>query len=753
MRNQPYHSIAQETETSSGWDPHPQLRLWYLLGLIGVMLLGNVLRLGYIQYVIPERFDYAVDVPIQIEEQIPRRAGRILSREGLELAYDHEIYHLAVHYRWLEETPDPGWLKDQVRRRLTTSQRRNPELVAQVKEEIHQRRELLWKSIAKVTSLSPEKLQKERLAVVERVEKMKASIQKQHAGEETNTPSYRELIATNQIWDHVWKELTTPPKREVDARDLTLREELEYHRIVDYLPLEKVLQIESHPELFVGTRIGKDVERIYPHGDFASHVIGYRRPYQRPVDQAVKSAATTETTETKELNSLDAPIEQEWVGIAGLEASINSQISGTRGLRQITKSNKGEVLQEKIIKPMVPGEDITLTLHAGLQQRSEEIVDRLVTSPERYQLTEPTAANAEDPPPHPPASACLLAMDIRSGEILTAAVSPRPNSGLLAKGDGEYWQLLQQDPRKPLFPRMTHLEIPPGSVFKIASGIGLLEESIIKADEHFYCQGYLDRPDRNRCYVYRHFGVGHGEIDLREALSRSCNVYFFTAARKAGPEMMVDWYKRLGFGQPTGLEYATERSGRLPNPADRKHFVQGDTTGMSIGQSTLLVTPLQILRLMGVVGNNGRPVTPKLVLKTTTSPPAAESRLELASFEHEAEAPAAPLFSPQTVQEIKLAMLDCVENPRGTGYKTVRIPGVQIAGKTGTAETGRGYDHAWFAGFVPVDKPRIAFVVVLEEGGSGGADAGPVAKEFVQQMLDLNLISPTVKTAIKLNDD
>jgi penicillin-binding protein 2 len=257
--------------------------------------------------------------------------------------------------------------------------------------------------------------------------------------------------------------------------------------------------------------------------------------------------------------------------------------------------------------------------------------------------------------------------------------------------------------------------------------------------------------------------VGHNETNLADALGRSCNVYFFTAARHSGPRPLVDWARKLGFGEPTGIDVPGESAGRLPSPdqnelARGRRWYPGDTLGLVIGQSSLLVTPLQMARLMAAVANGGQLVTPHLAAGTgqvrhdgaiSSAAPRADD-----SF-----SPDAPRFSrpdPKPIPGLHAETLDAVreglervvQDRHGTAYKTVRLPSVKIAGKTGTAEVGgRLPDHAWFAGYVPADEPRVAFVVLIEHGGSGGKVAGPVAREFVKLLLDLGVITGSKELA------
>ncbi|HLJ11335.1 MAG TPA: penicillin-binding transpeptidase domain-containing protein [Planctomycetaceae bacterium] len=345
-----------------------------------------------------------------------------------------------------------------------------------------------------------------------------------------------------------------------------------------------------------------------------------------------------------------------------------------------------------------------------------------------------------------PAGGAIVALDVRTGAVLAAASEPRFNLQVLADSDEAAWERIVNDPRKPLFHRAAEMALPPGSVFKVLSAIAFLDSGRLDPAREFHCQGYLDDPESHRCLIYRNFGASHGDINLVDALARSCNVYFFAAARRAGASPIIDWAVRFGFGRPTGIDLPGERGGNLPilkgeaSPTrrGRTKIASGDALQLAIGQAKLTATPLQIARLLAAVANGGRLITPRLA---ESAGPASIETID--SFERLAADAAAPIpeLSENSLAWVRRGLERVVADPHGTGYKTVRLDALAIAGKTGTAEPGGGKpDHAWFAGYVPADRPKIAFVVVLENAGSGGHAAGPLARQLVQAMLALDLL-------------
>ena len=354
-----------------------------------------------------------------------------------------------------------------------------------------------------------------------------------------------------------------------------------------------------------------------------------------------------------------------------------------------------------------------------------------------------------------------MVMNVQTGAILAAVTAPRFNLQQIAHPTEQEWQAITSNRKQPLFNRVTRMAIAPGSVFKTLSAVAMLESRQLDPDKEFYCQGYLDKPTQHRCFIYRHFGVGHHDITLNDALSQSCNVYFFNAARKLGPQPFVNWASQFGFGKPTGIDLPGEQSGNLPSPAGKQivgskiqlasanrslpRWYPGETLGLAIGQAKLTVTPLQIVRMMAAVANGGFLVTPHVVQGTGPRivGEKGDRSINISPYQEPRRIPA---LTDDTLQRVREGLERVVSHPRGTGYKTVRLKQIPIAGKTGTAEVGvNKKDHAWFAGYVPADSPKYAFVVVLEHAGSGGKAAGPVARKLVQTMLQLDLLRPTAE--------
>jgi len=282
------------------------------------------------------------------------------------------------------------------------------------------------------------------------------------------------------------------------------------------------------------------------------------------------------------------------------------------------------------------------------------------------------------------------------------------------------------------------MAIPPGSIFKPLTAIAAIESNALDPDSSFFCQGFLTQPDRLRCMIYRLNKQGHNEVRLREALAESCNVYFFQAARRTGFESLRTWAERLEFGRTTNCDLPFERAGNLPGQSSQdKAAASSETLGLAIGQSSVTTTPIQIARLFAAIANGGRLVTPHVVSQDGLARATSDIDDRAQSLTRRRIAG----LDPTTLSFVQEGLAACVNDPRGTAYRTVRLPDIEIAGKTGTAEVGNAKpDHAWFAGYVPATDPQYVVVVVLENGGSGSQVAGPIAKLLVSKLKQLGLL-------------
>jgi penicillin-binding protein 2 len=728
-------------------------RLVWLFIAFALPLVAVAGRLVQLQCFLIEDYVAAFETTTESLEAIPTIDGRIYAGDGRVLAEDVERYDIRVHYRWLEDPPDDHWLMRQALSNLSRAARRRRSAVDAQKTEILARRDALWRRLSEVSGLSPKILSQKRLAIQQRVERIAAQLAERQSLRENEVSveaavSRSERSLTRRLWNLLAAALTTPPRRS-ESEPIIPREALDYHSVIDDAPLEVRAQIEAHPRWFPGVRVGCLSRRVYYDSPFAPHVVGSRAPVT-----AVE--LSSRTANGPDLNSRDSiensaaadPLDYrpgDRIGRSGVEAAYDSHLHGLRGVRRITRNRYGEIVREETIRSPRPGGSIELTLNTVVQRKMERSLDAaLHFQPDK----QPPTADVQVP-----TGGAIVALDVQSGAVFVMASAPRFDFGSTAVPDPSTWKRVSEDPTRPLFHRALQSALPPGSVFKVLSAVALLQSGKVDPDERFECHGYLDQPNRFRCSIYARQKIGHGPVDLSDALSRSCNVYFFQAADRTGPQPIADWARRFGIGSQTGIDLPFEKAGHLPDPdaperaaperggpaaksiATRWH--RGDTRTLAIGQSSLTTTPLQIARMMAAIANGGDLVTPSVARR---SGPRLADEDSASGVSRRVPIPG---LSEQTLSRIRAALAKTVADPSGTGYSSVRTQEISIAGKTGTAQAGKGQaDHAWFAGYAPADNPRVAFAIVLEHAGSGSKSAGPLARQLVEALLADGVLQP-----------
>jgi len=440
----------------------------------------------------------------------------------------------------------------------------------------------------------------------------------------------------------------------------------------------------------LGVYVKARPDRQYPEGAFAAHLIGHVGKVN--AEDLEKWGDSYHGVRSKRLKAIDT------VGRTGLERRFDFDLRGQWGEQLVDidgRHNVQEILREVL---SVPGEDVVLTLDAEMQRTAEAELRR---------LGRPGA---------------VVVMDPEDGAIIAMASYPTFNLDTLTE---DYSDLLRNR-EHPLVNRSVSGGYPAGSVFKIATALAVSESlpGSVDCGGHFRIGRFADN-------------ATHGDgVVLEEALKRSCNVYFYEAAYRAETETLLDGLRQLGFGAKTGIELPFEGGGRVPTPdwkakTKRGQWLLYDKEFLAIGQGDLLVSPLQIARLIALVANDGALVTPHIVRERRTFDGRITQR----------EYPVAPLSLDRTVlSRIREGMRQVVNDYGGTAYKAFKDwqPGYTVAGKTSTAQRktrGRVDNVGWFAGFAPYESPRVCFAVAIEhlnKDEGGGRIAGPVAREILE---------------------
>lgn len=500
----------------------------------------------------------------------------------------------------------------------------------------------------------------------------------------TNRPAHHLVATPEDVTPEVYPQLA----RLLKVSEEEIRERMSAEREYPFAPVvlaadipkELLFQVEElRPEL-AGVSIQTDSIRSYPHGAVASHIIGYLGKTS-PEEYRTKDRARYG------LNS--------WVGRTGIEKVFDSKLRGWRGGRQIEVNARGEKIRVVAEKPPVPGEDITLTIDLEFQKRLTDLIRMK--------------------------KATVAFLDLKTHELLALVSSPAfdPNVFVSPAGNKERLEVLTSRD-SPLLDRGTEAAYPPGSVFKLVTAIAALENGKITPQTTFRCPGYFRLGPHSRPFrCWRE--EGHGSLDLYRAIERSCNVYFYNVGRLVGPDLLAETARKLGFGQTFQIELTHLAPGLVPDSVWKKdHFRQpwypGETLSYAVGQGYLLVSPLQILRLAAMIAKDGEWIEPKLVREPASSWESPVKKIAI----HE-----------KNLKIIRQGMLKVVNSDYGTG-QLARIDFDQLAGKTGTAQAPPHEPHAWMTGFFPYRDPQIAFVVMIEHGGSGGINAARIVKRAIK---------------------
>ena len=692
---------ADEHPPAPAVDSRSRLRLC-LAGFI-VLLTVVVARAVHLEITQGAAFRAEAARPLENRHDLPGVRGLILGADGSVLAYNKKVLALALRYRYLEEPPNRRWLSSVVRSRLTPARRKNERRVADEEALVLGERRRLARRLAELCEMPIDEWLRRARQVQTRVERIADSVNHRRLKKARRRREEKALGGPSLLDSLKADDDLRPPR-------ITVREELDSHVMVENVSPAVVAEIEAHGELYPGVTIIQRRRRFYPRGNLAAHVLGYLgKPSRKEI----------------EANGDMAYHGEDRRGRAGVELRYEKLLHGRRGELIETTDQGGRILSSR--RALVPGvgRDLVLTIKPRLQETAQQLLDDALA---RRQVA---GANPRL------AGGAIVVLDARTGAVLTAASAPGFNPNCFSGGSSAQVQILLNDPARPLFDRVSKMAIAPGSVFKTVTAAALLQEGAVEADEPFECQGYLKSPQRLRCAVYRRRGVGHARVTLSDALAQSCNVYFFHHVGALDPRRLADWAERFGFGNKTGIDLPDESSGCVPRPETieaienratrrRPPWHVGDTQMLAIGQGSLTTTPLQIARLMAALANGGRLITPHLAEETENpvgiAPPRKIDGL-----------------SSQTLAAIRRGMRAAVEDDKGTAHAALAGGAVAVACKTGTAQTGgENWDHAWVAGYAPADKPRYAFVVVIQHAGNGAAC--PVAKRLLLRMEQLGLL-------------
>ena len=474
--------------------------------------------------------------------------------------------------------------------------------------------------------------------------------------------------------------------------------------VKDDLDWEQVNQLELNLADLPGISVMIDQKRLYPFGGITSPILGY-------------VSAPNEHEVNKDSDPL-LRMPSFRIGKNGLEKQYDQQLRGSAGESQLEVNSFGRTIRELSREDGRPGEDLVTTLDIGLQAYAQQ------------RLSSELAGAA-------------VVMDVFTGDILTLASTPSYDPAAFYRGlSSAQWRALTTDEYRPLTNKALAGEYAPGSTFKMITALAALDAGVDPRGT-VYCNG-VTRLGTARFHCWKR--EGHGAMDMANALKNSCDVYFYEVARRAGIDGIAAMARLFGLGAATGLDIPGERGGLIPDSAWKEaamgvRWQPGETLVAGIGQGFVSATPLQLCVMTARIANGGKSVLPRLKRGPGTE------------FANDDGAPRfEPIaLSPGHLRLVQEGMNLVTNGERGTAYGSrIEIPGMEMAGKTGTsqvrritmAERQRGVvknedlpwkqrDHALFVAFAPAHAPRDACTVVIEHGGGGSKVAAPIARDIL----------------------
>lgn len=469
---------------------------------------------------------------------------------------------------------------------------------------------------------------------------------------------------------------------------------------------EEVARFAVDGYRFPGVEVHAELIRTYPKRELTAHVLGY-----------------VGRINEKELAHIDKGnyAGTNFIGKGGVEMAHEDVLHGKVGYQQVEVNARGRILRTLESTPPAPGQDLYLYLDIALQQAATEALGRYRGS--------------------------IVAIDPRNGGVLAMVSTPSFDPNLFVEGisQGNYDALLHS-PDKPLYNRSIRGQYPPGSTIKPFVGLAGLSLGFVTPRKTTYCPGFFSLPGQKHRFRCWRRG-GHGTVDLELSIVQSCDVYFYSLANQMGVDKLHGFLSEFGFGERTGVDVSGELAGLLPSREWKERvrnqpWYPGETLIMGIGQGYFLATPMQLAAATAALANKGRFIQPRLAYARRV--PGADTATVFPMISRQIE-----ITNPGDWDIAIEDMAKVVESPRGTA-KRIHSNDYRIAGKTGTSQVftigqKERYDaskiseilrdHALFVAFAPVEDPRIAVAVLVENGGSGGATAAPIARRVIDAYL------------------
>jgi penicillin-binding protein 2 len=531
-----------------------------------------------------------------------------------------------------------------------------------------------------------------------------------------NKPTFSLEVIPEQIEDvniliNQLKEIITIEEKDIERFKKALKKKRRFENVALRFNLneEEVALFAVNRHRFPGVDVVAGLNRYYPLGEELVHTIGY---VARIDEEDVKQLDTSNYSGTSHIGKL------------GIEKSYESLLHGEVGYQQVEVNAQGRVIRVLSRTPPKPGENLHLTIDLSLQQIAiDELKNR---------------------------RGAIVAIDPNNGDVLTFVSSPGYDPNKFVNGiDSKSYKELLSSKDKPLINRVIRGKYPPGSTIKPLLGLVALDNGIRNLNDESWCPGWYSLKGHD--HRYRDWKKqGHGHTDLHKAIMQSCDVYFYILAYELGIDRIYEGLSQFGFGKETGIDIEGEAKGLLPSQQWKREalgqpWFPGETLIMGIGQGYALTTPLQLAKATSSLANRGNIVRPRLVSSTSNSITTEVKKLPVTHEEKVA------IKDQKHWDDIIKSMRDVVHGAGGTAWRSGLNATYEFAGKTGTAQVigiaqDKEYnkdeiaeefqDHALFIAFAPVEEPKIAVAIIVENGGGGSKTAAPIARKLFDHFMN-----------------
>ena len=506
----------------------------------------------------------------------------------------------------------------------------------------------------------------------------------------TTTKKFRLILAPYEIknFDEIRPQLEKILGRELNfttkefKKRLRKRSKNEAVIIEDNLEWKDIVLISEKNYLIPQVSIIEVTARFYPFSEALSHVLGY-------------VGIPTED----EIENLGIPIFNDLkIGKAGIEKIYDARLGGTPGAKKAEVNVYGQFVRELSKQAAIKGSDLQLTIDSRLQT----FLHKLVTQKK--------------------INAAVVVMEVKTGNVVALYSSPTFDPNQFIDGvSKDYWDALNANVHHPLTNHVVADIFPPGSTFKLVTALAGLEHGINPNDKYFCSGSYTLGNHTFKCWNH----AGHGNLNMVQAIARSCNPYFYNVGQVIGINKLTEMAKKLGYGAKTNIELPHEQPGLIPDPAwkqmmKRGPWYKGDTVNASIGHGDVLVTPIQLAQLACRLAS-GKQIKPSLIKN--------DDRV----FEE-------LNIKPEYLEIVRKGMVDAVNDPSGVAYRhNLKAEGIMFAGKTGTAQVAAMKfknkneflrHHALYTCFSPIDDPKYAVSVIVKHGEAGSKTAVPIARQI-----------------------